>query len=41
MKLRMLGSAAAFAFAASLASVPALANGRFPAAGQIVVNPHT
>ena len=39
MKLRLLGSAAAFAFAASLAPRSALANGRFPAAGQIVVNP--
>jgi hypothetical protein len=39
MKLRPLGSAAALAFAASLVAAPALANGRFPAAGQIAVDP--
>ena len=39
MKLIPLGSAAAFALAASLVGLPALANGRFPAAGQIAVDP--
>ena len=39
MKLRLLGSAAALAFAASLLAAPARANGRFPAAGQIAVDP--
>ncbi len=39
MKLRLLGSAAAFATAVSFVAVPALANGRFPAAGQIAIDP--
>lgn len=39
MRLRLLGPAVALAFAASAAGVPALANGRFPAAGQIAVDP--
>lgn len=39
MKLRLLGSAAAFVLAASFVAAPALANGRFPAAGQISVDP--
>ncbi|MEP7122651.1 MAG: hypothetical protein ABJE95_17135 [Byssovorax sp.] len=39
MKLIPLGSAAALVLAASLVGVPALANGRFPAAGQIAVDP--
>jgi MYXO-CTERM domain-containing protein len=39
MKQRPLGSAAALALAASLVGLPALANGRFPAAGQIAVDP--
>ena len=39
MKLIPLGLAAAFALAASLVGLPALANGRFPAAGQIAVDP--
>ena len=39
MKLRLLGSAAALCLAASSFAAPAHANGRFPAAGQITVDP--
>lgn len=39
MKLIPPGSAAAFALAASLVGLSAFANGRFPAAGQIAIDP--